>query len=581
MLIVQYLNQKLAPVMNIKVITHLALTALAMVLFETSTRAQANDLKAQGSALQNAVVAVQSGSKTYEQKTSFQEPAVIRHSYDEIDQKGNRTNYVYEFNLADIDPYAVREQTQKDLISVVVAVRNKQKLIKVYKNEVVQPYDAQTSIIAKDIENARAISDIIKKAIPAAEKVMASRLKLSGYDPMVAWLLSNVRDISLGEKSIKQSLKKGDHPGSLALTRVEADAKSSTEEVFTFNLADINANAIVYKITGNQFAISFEALQEAKYFSVKKNGAAKPYVNELVIHTNNADEARDLKSVLSTSVPLAAEKIRASMPPVGSEKDGVQKVKSLTTDITIGDKTVSQSWDGDCLTTFTQVEKDPKSSTKNVFKFNWMDVNPLASKIDVSGDRMAVDLNFNEDKKLVMNSVDEKFKGYNNDVKIYMADIEAARKAKFVIDKVVEKCKASFKEPFGADAVSTTGYFRNNIKEISVDEMTVKQTVEPVEGDKNKYKYTLIEVNPKGASAEQVYEFNLSDMNPTSVAVDVKGKWLYVTMETDFKGKIIKYYKDGKIQPYTSTLQFAVNDVDIARNLVSALNKAVKALKAK
>jgi hypothetical protein len=545
------------------------------------TYGQAGELKTQVTALVDAVTAVQSGSKTFEQKISFQDPAVIRYSYDEIDQKGNRTNYVYEFNLADIDPYAVREQTQKDLISVVVAVRNKQKLIKVYKNEAVQAYDAQTSIIAKDIENARAITEIIKKSIPHAEKVMGSRLKLSGYDAMVSWLAANVKEVNLGEKSIKQSLGKGEHPGSFTYTRVEADAKSSTEEVYAFNLADINPNAILYKISGNQFAITFETLQQAKYFGVRKNGEVRPYVNELVIHTNNADEARDLKNVLSSAIPHATEKVKGNMPAVSSEKDGIQKIRNFTTEITYGAEVMSQSWEGECLSTFTQVEKDPKSSSKNVFKFNWMDVNPLASKIAVSGNRLSIDLKFNEDKKLVMNTVDDKFKGYDNGLKLYMNDIENARKAKAVVDKLVEKCKTSYKEPFGNDAVTTTAYFRNNIKELSVDELTVKQTLEPVEGDNSKYKYTLIEVNPKGASAEQVYEFNLADVNPSSIAVDVKGKWLFVVFETDFKGKIIKYYKDGKIQPYTHTLQFAVNDVDVARNLVSALNKAVKAVKPK
>lgn len=557
------------------------LACCALLSPDMRSYGQAAELKTQAAALANSVTAVQSGSKTFEQKIAFQDPAVIRYSYDEIDQKGNRTNYVYEFNLADIDPYAVREQTQKDLISVVVAVRNKQKLIKVYKNEVVQAYDAQTAIIAKDIENGRAIAEIIKKSIPHAEKVMSSRLKLSGYDAMVNWLTANVKDVNLGEKSIKQSLAKGEQPGSFAYTRVEADAKSSTEEAYTFNLADINPNAIVYKITGNQFAITFEALQQSKYFGVRKNGEVRPYVNELVIHTNNSDEARDLKNVLSSAIPMATEKVKGNMPAVSSDKDGLQKINSFTTEITYGDEVMSQSWEGGCLTTFTQVEKDPKSSSKNVFKFNWMDVNPLASKIAVSGDKLSIDLKFNEDKKLVMNTVDDKFKGYENGLKLYMGDIESARKAKAVVDKVVEKCKASYKEPFGNDAATTTAYFRSSVKELSMEEVTVKQTLETVEGDNSKYKYTVIEVNPKGASAEQVYEFNLADVNPSSIAVDVKGKWLYVVFETDFKGKIIKYYKDGKIQPYTHTLQFAVNDVDVARNLVSALNKAVKAVKPK
>ena len=559
----------------------IAVSIFALLLCSTLCVAQMAELKTQASALEKAILPVQSGSKNYEQKISFTEPALLRYSYDETDQKGNKVNYAFELNLADIDPYAVREQTQKDLISVSVTARNKQKLIKAYKNDVVQPYDAQMAIISKDIENARAIADIIKKAIPLAEKVMASRLKLSGYDAMVSWLAANVKDVSLGDRSIKQSLVKGQRVGTVVLTRVEADSKSSAEEVFTFNLADVNPNAVVYRITGNQFAINFESLQKVKYFGLLKNGETKPYVNEILIHTNNSDEARDLKQVLGSVIPLAVEKVKASMPAVSNDKDGIQKVTALIVDITYGEKETTQKLEGSCLAEFTQIQKDPKASSKSVFKFNWMDVNPLASKIEVSGDKMYVDVNFAEDKKLVMHTAEDKFKGYESNIRMYMGDVESARTLKFLMDKVVEKCKASYKEPFGSDVASTTAYFRNSVKELSLDEMTLKQAIEPVDGDANKFKFTVIEVNPKGSSAEQVYEFNLRDINPSSVAVDVKGKWMYVVLETDFKGKIIKYYKDGKIQPYTSALQFAVNDVDIARNLVSALARAVKAIKSK
>ena len=540
---------------------------------------QVAELKAQGAALENAVLAVASGSRKYEQKITFQEPALIRYSYHETDQKGNTTQYAYEFNLADIDPYAVREQTQKDLISVAIAARNKQKLIKVYKNEVVQPYDEQTAIIAKDIDNARAMAEIIKKAIPLAEKVMSSRLKLSGYDAMVSWLMSNVREVSLGEKSVKQSLTQGEHPGTLVLTRVEADAKGATEEIFTFNLADINPHAVVYKISGNQFAIASESLQKAKYIGATKNKEVRPYTHDLIILTNNADEARDLKHVLSTVVPLAVEKVKSGMPVVNLDKDGIQKITNLTKDISNGDRQTLQSLEGGCLATFTQVEKDPKSSKKSVYKFNWMDLHSPACKIEVGGDKIFMDLHFTGDRKLVMHTADEKFKGYDNNVKIYMPDVESARRAKFLVDQVVDKCKSSYKEPFGNDLASTSGYFRSQIGEVTLDEVTLKQMIAPVDGDNNKYKFTVVEVNAKGAGAEHLYEFNLSDISPTSIVPDVRGRWLYVVLETNFKEKIIKYYKDGKIQPYASGLQFAVNDVEVARNLASALDKAVKAVK--
>ena len=541
--------------------------------------AQTAELTALTNKLKQSVVAVQSATKSYEPKIDFVEPAVIRYSYIETDQKGNHINYVYEFNLSDIDPYAVREQTQKDKINVVLAVRNKQKLVKVTKNDEVQPYDEQVEIIAKDIENARAISDIIKKAIPPAEKVMAGRLKLTGYDAMVTWLTNNVKSVDLGTKSYKQTLVKGEKPGSIKFTQVESDGKTSTEEVMVFNLADINVSSINFKITGNKFGVDFETIQRAKYISVRRNGEVKPLVNEITINTNNVDEARDLKTVLALAAPLAIEKVKADIPPLATEKEALQRIKTLTGEVASGNKQISQSFDGQCLTVFTQVEKDPKTTENNVYKFNWIDINPAASVIDVTGDRIFIDLAVNDSKKLIMHTCDDKFNGYDNEVKLFMTDIENARRVKAAVDKAVEKCKSSYKEPFGNDAASSVTWIIKNVTDVVLEDVTVKQSLEQVEpGKNNKLKYTRKELNAKGSGADEVYEFSLSDINPLTVETEVKGKWLYVSMETNFKSKIIKYYKDGKIQPYTATLEFAVNDVDKSRNMISALKKAAKAL---
>src|SRR5687767_8158970 len=240
---------------------------LAVCIFMSVARlsAQTAELTSLTGKLKQTVVSVKSASKTFEPKIEFVQPAVIRYSLGEIDQKGNKTSNTYEFNLSDIDPYAVREETQKDKINVVLAVKNKQKLVKVMKNNEVEPYETQVALIATDIENARAISDIIKKAIPHAEKVMAGRLKLTTFDAMTGWLVANVKGADIGTKSYKQSLAKAEKPGSFKLTQVESDGKSSTEEVYIFNLADVNTNSINYKITGNKIAINFETLQAAKY----------------------------------------------------------------------------------------------------------------------------------------------------------------------------------------------------------------------------------------------------------------------------------------------------------------------------
>jgi hypothetical protein len=57
-----------------------ALIVFCAFVMPAESVAQSSELKAQGAALEKAVVAVESGSKRYEQKITFQEPALIRYS---------------------------------------------------------------------------------------------------------------------------------------------------------------------------------------------------------------------------------------------------------------------------------------------------------------------------------------------------------------------------------------------------------------------------------------------------------------------------------------------------------------------
>jgi hypothetical protein len=542
--------------------------------------ASAQDLNALVTQLKQAVTPVQTGTKNYEATLESPQPGAMKYTYDEVDQKGNKTNYVYEFNLADIDPYAVRENTQKDLISSILAVKNKQKLVKVYKNNEVQSYDDQVVIYASNIESARNISDLVKKSIPPAEKIAASRLKVSGYDGMITWLGSNVKDVTLGTKSIGQFISKYDEPGTLLFRQRETDSKGAVETEYIFNLADINVNSIMFKVTGNKFAITMQTLRKARYISVMRAGERKPYVDDITINTNSVDEARDLKTVFTMLIPLAVEKVNASLPAATTEKDALTKLKTYAGDVSLGARQYNQTMDVQCYCTFTQIEKDAKTTTSHVYKFNWMDLNPNSTVIDVSGEKIFLDLQMNNKDKLIMHEKNDKHDGYDSEFKVYFSNIENARRAKILADKAIEKCASSYKDPFSAEAKSMVNWLQNNIKDITLADVTIKQGLELVEeGNINKLKYTRTELNSKGSGAVEVYEFNLADLNPLSVQTDVKLKWLYVTVESDFKSKIIKYYKDGKIQPYAAKIDFAVGDTESARSVSNALKKSTKALK--
>src|SRR6185295_13736660 len=258
---------------------------------------QADELTALVEKLQGTFTSVQSASKTYEQEIKLMQYSTLNYTYNQTDLKGIRTTFSSEFNLADIDLYAVREETQKDIIFVVLSVKNKQKLIKTTKEGQTQPYDDELRIHAKDVDHARVVLDIIKKCIPLGEKITAGKLKLNGYESMKQWLEENVKDVGNGSKTIAQTLKEQTYPASFKLLQVESDGKTAHQEEFTFNIADINLNTVAFKITGNSFALNFSMLERLKSVSVLRDGEAKPFTDDITIFTNGVDEARDIKTL--------------------------------------------------------------------------------------------------------------------------------------------------------------------------------------------------------------------------------------------------------------------------------------------
>lgn len=558
------------------------LLLLCLVGFQFAAFGQDAELKSTVTQLQGAVSTVASGSKTFEQKIESPVPAVIKYLYDEVDSKGVKTPYACEFNLSDLDSYAIRQETQKDLIFVALTIKNRQKLAKFYKNNEPTNYDETVKIHAKDVDNARAMIEILKKGIAPAEKYMAGKFKFTNYNDMVTWLTGNIKNVTLGAKSITQNMARGDFVGSIKYHVVESDGKSASDGLFTFNLADLNPNNISYKISGNRFALNVEASQNLKSISYFKDGQTKPFVDDIEIATNNVDEARDIKTVLSLAIPKAIELVKNDMPKLNSDKDALAALVGAIKDVKASGKAVTQAAEAKCITTITRTEQTSSSTEKNTYTFNWMDINPNTYKIEVSGDKMFIDATAIDKKKLIMNFKNDKLDGYDPEVRIFADNIEVARRMKFIMDKAIDKCKAVYKEPFPTNNASAmVKWLTSNIGEVVVEGVSDKQTFEPVEaGDPNKIKFTSAQVK-SNASVEEVYEFNLSDVNPMTVDFDVKGKWVYVSFEANFKNKIIKYYKGGKIQPYVYQLDIAAADIETARNVISALKKSADLLKTK
>lgn len=549
-------------------------------IFSISVFAQNAEFETIVTDLQANLIEVQTGDETYTHELELLEYSVLKYTLVEVDEKGNREELVYEFNVADLDPYVVREETKKDIIYLSLTVDNGQKFIKKYENGEVKGYDENMLMVTKNIDNARILKDLIKKAIPLAEDIMSQKLAVDTYPEMETWLSENVVNAESGTKSYNQTLVAlDDFPGNYRLIQTEITAKSSQEKQYIFNLGDININSMKFNISGSSFSLDFETNRKQKLIKVLESGAPKGFDDEIEIFTNNVEEARDIKNILTKAVPLAEDLVEGSIQKFEALQPALDFLGKYVQNIDYGDESMEQSVEGDCLLKITQVDSDAKSTKKTAAEFNLIDINGNLIDFDVASGKMFVEFATKESLDLLKMSENDEFDGYDDELKIYAENVEVARRIKAALEDAIRICERDYIDPFADMAVEQKiTWLTENMDEVRVGDKTITQTFERIdESDPEKIKLTKLEVDAKGGQ-EEIFEFNFTDINPKSIQYKIGSKTLAISFETKFKEDIIKYYKDGEIENYQDGFELSMTDIEAARNVILVFNQIIAEL---
>ena len=411
----------------------------------TTSVAQQSEFNQLFDQLKTAVGTVETSKYKYEPELLFEHTSVIKYSYTKTSTKGTANSYAYELNIADIDPYTVRESTERDLIVVNIKIKNSQDLIKTFEDQEVKSYTEELQIVASDINNARKIREIIEKAIPLAEKIMLNKLSLNGYNEMLSWLAANVKDATYSDETYAQSLQPdSEFAGKVNLSIVET-GRSSKQADYSFNLADINVNTVRFDISGSEFGLEFETKRKHKLIKYAEDGESKPFIDDIIIKTNNVEEARDLQTVLTLIIPEAEKQVEASFPKFTNKEQALAAVSSGTKTLIYGDDTYEQTFNSDCLAEYVITEISESKSDKKQHNFNWIDINDKVIDYDISGSKMYIDLITNKKQKLMKVIENGEVDPYDESFKLYCEDAENARRLLYAIKESVTLCRKSYR----------------------------------------------------------------------------------------------------------------------------------------
>ena len=414
------------------------------------------------------------------------------------------------------------------------------------------------------------------------EKIMQNKLSLKNYSEMLDWLAKNVKDATYSDETYAQSLQPDpEFAGKVNLSIVET-GRSSKQADYSFNLADINVNTVRFAISGSEFGLEFDTKRKNKVIKYTEDGNPKPFIDDIVIKTNNVEEARDLQTVLTLIIPEAEKQVELSFPKFNTKEEALATVSKATKVLKYGEDTYEQKMNTDCQASYEITEISESKSDKLQHLFNWIDINDKVIDFDISGSKMFIPLITNKKQKLMKVIENGEVDPYDESFKLYCEDAENARLLQYAIKKTVELCRKSYRPAVPYEGLKAKiDWLTKAIIEVREGDDTYSQSLSLVNtSDLSKFKYSKVEIDEKG-STEYIYEVNFADLNERNIDFDISGRSISVVVETNFKEKIIKAYKDGEIQNYEDEFTIHANDVEEARNIIRALVDIVTLSKGK
>jgi outer membrane protein OmpA-like peptidoglycan-associated protein len=231
------------------------------------------------------------------------------------------------------------------------------------------------------------------------------------------------------------------------------------------------------------------------------------------------------------------------------------EVLNKISDFQVNETQYNQKATENCLCQYTRKGVIKGKSKEENFLFNFSDLTGF--KIEVKKEYAVIAAKTIDNLKFVSKTDEKTKRSFDNEIELYMPDIEIARTMLAVLPAIATKCKESIR-PENFDWLVT------KLKNAELTDMT--QTLSLQEpNNRAKWRFTVAKNGGK-KTTEKVYEFNVYDLDVSKTKFEVEGQNLALTIDTKNKEKLLKQIEDGK-PTFTNEMQFLVSNAEDVKKI--------------
>ncbi|HZY24717.1 MAG TPA: hypothetical protein VFE71_02730, partial [Bacteroidales bacterium] len=390
------------------------------------------------------------------------------------------------------------------------------------------------------------------------------------------FITKNTTGVTLEKKAVNQQISFTPGNGTKSIfSYAEPDSKGkSIEERYEFYLNDIDPNSINFKVSGKKITINAVTQSKTKFIRYYKDNNLQDFQNEIGILVSDIETSRDMVEAFKSAIKNS-ETQPATWKSIGEAITFLTSTLTGATIVTDVYKLNLSSISVDPLNVrYVQGKTDAKGVTvEQSLEFYPYMLDPGSVKIGSSGKFLMVEASVTGKKSFVKVFKEGKQQAFDDNIGIMAFDSKQAKDIAGAIKYLAENSKP--KDKVWSDKQSAIKFITENIGDMKSEGKEVKQKTGMINNDPCRVSLTISTTDDKGKTADEIYEFTLSDMNKSTVDLKVSGKNVEVAISCKNNEKLVKVYKNGVQQAWGTEVKAEANDVETAKNIVEAFKSAI------
>lgn len=225
--------------------------------------------------------------------------------------------------------------------------------------------------------------------------------------------------------------------------------------------------------------------------------------------------------------------------------------------------------------TVTETDKKKGKSETAEYRFNLADLDENLVREETSRDLKYITAGVGGKQNMVEVFEDGEQQNYDDEVSILVSDSQAADELRDLLRTIIPMAKELDKQRLKINGYGEmVAWLQTNVTDFTLGDDAYQVSLKSQTDDELIYDYSMTKKDNRGSSTS-IFTFNLADLDPYSVKLNVRGKSIEVQASTERDQRFVTILEDGEMENYDDELSFVLGDVESARDLAEVLRMVI------